>query len=66
MITRFRIESLLIHQEKETSTLNSLPCFLDLKQITKDTMKAIWNDIAKSVRFDFLIKELLFQNLEVE
>lgn len=64
-MTRYRIVSLSIHQIEETSTLDSLPYFLDLEQVTRDTIKATYNNVAKSIRFNSLIEELPFQNLRL-
>lgn len=66
VMTRSRIASLLIYHKKESSTLNSLPYFLNLEQVIKDTIKAIQNNTAKSMRFDLLIQELSFQNPKIE
>lgn len=60
IITRSKATSLLVHEEEESSISRDPPCFLDLEQITRNTMKITPNNIAKSMKFDPLVEELSF------
>lgn len=60
-MTRSRATSLFIHQKKN-SILKNPSYFSNLKEVMRNAIKAIQNDIIKFVGFDLLVEEVPFKN----